>query len=221
MSWSHQIISIGRFNWLITWIDVNDDSKLKLVIVECKARRWRRGKFRIPWNCYLDVFLLSVYLYVWCWLVHILDIAHATSIYSLSSVTVWIDLSARSLCCSSVLLIFASGFSNKPNSCGLWAFARIRQFCAAHNQQSTVGDEYIHSTDSMTTSSSRWTTSTFATLPSIHTFDAQFCTWKSCRERLNFYFKANRIQSDDDKKSLFPCPVKTVIYNLLESLVSP
>lgn len=38
---------------------------------------------------------------------------------------------------------------------------------------------------------------------------------------MNFYFKANRIQDDDDKKSCFLCSVGIGTNNLLESLFSP
>lgn len=60
-----------------------------------------------------------------------------------------------------------------------------------------------------------------STIPSLQAFDPQACTWESYRDRWNFYFKANRLTEDDDKKSLFLCSVGSSTYNLLESLVSP
>ena len=62
---------------------------------------------------------------------------------------------------------------------------------------------------------------TCSTIPSLHAFDPNACTWESYRDRVDFYFKANRISSDDDKKSLFLWSIGTATYNLLESLVSP
>jgi hypothetical protein len=65
------------------------------------------------------------------------------------------------------------------------------------------------------------TSSTSSTIPALYAFDARTCTWQSYRDRINFYFKANRITVEDDKKSLFLWSVGDITYNLLESLVSP
>jgi hypothetical protein len=58
---------------------------------------------------------------------------------------------------------------------------------------------------------------TSSTIPALYAFDAQACTWQSYRDRINFYFKANRITVEDDKKSLFLWSVGDITYNLLES----
>ncbi len=64
--------------------------------------------------------------------------------------------------------------------------------------------------------------STFSTIPALHAFDPRTCNWQSYRDRINFYFKANHINDDDDdKKSLFMWSIGDTTYNLLESLVSP
>ena len=63
--------------------------------------------------------------------------------------------------------------------------------------------------------------STFSTIPSLYAFDPRNSSWQSYRDRINFYFKANRINVDDDKKSLFLWSVGDATYKLLESLVSP
>ena len=63
--------------------------------------------------------------------------------------------------------------------------------------------------------------STFSTMPALHTFDPRSSTWQSYRDRVHFYFIANCIHVDDDKKSLFLWSVGDTTYNLLEWLVSP
>jgi hypothetical protein len=60
-----------------------------------------------------------------------------------------------------------------------------------------------------------------SSIPALHAFDLRTTTWQSYRDRINFYFKANRIDTDDDKKALFLWSVGDTTYNLLESLVSP
>lgn len=45
--------------------------------------------------------------------------------------------------------------------------------------------------------------STHSSIPALHAFDQRTSTWQSYRDRLHFYFKANQIEADDDKKSLF------------------
>ena len=62
---------------------------------------------------------------------------------------------------------------------------------------------------------------TCSTISTLQSFEPQSCTWQSYRDRMNFYFKANRIQQDDDKKSCFLCSVGMSTYSLLESLCSP
>ena len=63
--------------------------------------------------------------------------------------------------------------------------------------------------------------STHSSIPALHAFDQRTSTWQSYRDRLHFYFKANQIEADDDKKSLFLWSVGDGTYTLLESLVSP
>ncbi|CAF1519589.1 unnamed protein product, partial [Adineta steineri] len=63
--------------------------------------------------------------------------------------------------------------------------------------------------------------STVSSIPALHAFDAHTTTWQSYRDRISFYFKANRIIQDDDKKALFLWSVGDTTYNLLESLISP
>jgi transposase InsO family protein len=62
---------------------------------------------------------------------------------------------------------------------------------------------------------------TVSSIPALHAFDSRTSTWQSYRDRVSFYFKANRIDTDDDKKALFLWAVGDTTYNLLESLVSP
>src|SRR5690348_369148 len=69
-------------------------------------------------------------------------------------------------------------------------------------------------------------TSTFqipalSSIPTLHAFDSRISTWQSYRDRISFYFKANHIESDDDKKSLFLWSIGDSTYSLLESLISP
>ena len=60
-----------------------------------------------------------------------------------------------------------------------------------------------------------------SSIPALHAFDQRTSTWQSYRDRLQFYFMANRTTDDEDKKALFLWSVGDVTYNLLESLVSP
>jgi hypothetical protein len=46
-------------------------------------------------------------------------------------------------------------------------------------------------------------TPTVSSIPSLHAFDARSSTWESYRDRIGFYFKANRITTAEDKKALF------------------
>ncbi|CAF2790896.1 unnamed protein product [Rotaria sp. Silwood2] len=62
---------------------------------------------------------------------------------------------------------------------------------------------------------------TISSIPTLHAFDCHSSTWQSYRDRINFYFKANRIEIDEDKKALFLWSVGDPTYNLLESLISP
>ena len=63
--------------------------------------------------------------------------------------------------------------------------------------------------------------STISSIPALHSFDSRSSTWQSYRDRVSFYFKANRIESDADKKAYFLWSVGDVTYTLLESLISP
>ncbi|CAF1275192.1 unnamed protein product, partial [Didymodactylos carnosus] len=62
---------------------------------------------------------------------------------------------------------------------------------------------------------------TFSSIPALYAFDPRTTTWQSYRDRITFFFKANRINTDDDKKALFLWSVGDATYSLLESLVSP
>ncbi len=62
---------------------------------------------------------------------------------------------------------------------------------------------------------------TVSSIPSLHAFDPRSTTWESYRDRISFYFKANRIDSDEDKKALFLWSVGDTVYSLLESFVAP
>jgi hypothetical protein len=62
---------------------------------------------------------------------------------------------------------------------------------------------------------------TVSSIPSLHAFDTRYSTWQSYRDRISFYFKADRIITDDDKKALFLWSVGDATYHLLESLISP
>ena len=60
-----------------------------------------------------------------------------------------------------------------------------------------------------------------SSIPTLHAFDPRTTTWQSYRDRIGFYFKANRTVEDSDKKALFLWSVGDSTYNLLESLMSP
>ncbi|CAF5134315.1 unnamed protein product, partial [Rotaria sp. Silwood1] len=62
---------------------------------------------------------------------------------------------------------------------------------------------------------------TVSSIPALHAFDSRTSTWQSYRDRISFYFQANRISTDEDKKALFLWSVGDTTYNLLESLISP
>ncbi|CAF4081566.1 unnamed protein product, partial [Adineta steineri] len=65
------------------------------------------------------------------------------------------------------------------------------------------------------------TTAKFSTISALHSFDHLNSTWQSYRDRINFYFKANKIVDNDDKKALFLWSVGDSSYGLLESLTAP
>jgi transposase InsO family protein len=65
------------------------------------------------------------------------------------------------------------------------------------------------------------TAPTVSSIPSLHAFDSHTITWQSYRDKIGFYFQANRITTDGDKKALFLWSVGDRTYQLLESLVSP
>ncbi|CAF3699796.1 unnamed protein product [Rotaria socialis] len=70
--------------------------------------------------------------------------------------------------------------------------------------------------------SSTFQTPMISSIPALHAFDFQTSAWQSYRDRINFYFKANRLDTDyDKKKALFLWPVGDTTYNLLELLISP
>ena len=60
-----------------------------------------------------------------------------------------------------------------------------------------------------------------SSIPALHAFDSHSITWQSYRDRISFYFQANRITTDIDKKALFRWSVGDQTYQLLESLISP
>ena len=60
-----------------------------------------------------------------------------------------------------------------------------------------------------------------ASIPSLHAFDHRSIAWDSYRDRIGFYFKANRIEDAEDKKAFFLWSVGDSTYNLLQSFVSP
>ncbi|CAF1541629.1 unnamed protein product [Rotaria sp. Silwood1] len=62
---------------------------------------------------------------------------------------------------------------------------------------------------------------TVSSIPALHAFDSRTSSWQSYRDRISFYFQANRIHTDEDKKALFLWSVGDTTYNLLESLISP
>ena len=62
---------------------------------------------------------------------------------------------------------------------------------------------------------------TVSSIPALHAFDSRTTTWQSYRDRISFYFQANRIYTDEDKKALFLWSIDDTTYNLLKSLVSP
>jgi hypothetical protein len=73
----------------------------------------------------------------------------------------------------------------------------------------------------MKSTSSTFQVPTVASIPALHAFDSRTTSWQSYRDRIDFYFKADRIDQDDDKKALFLWSVGDIMYNLLETLVSP
>ena len=60
-----------------------------------------------------------------------------------------------------------------------------------------------------------------SSIPSLHAFDPQSTSWKSYRDRIQFYFEANRIVEVKEKKALFLWSVGNATYQLLENLISP
>jgi transposase InsO family protein len=60
-----------------------------------------------------------------------------------------------------------------------------------------------------------------SSIPSLHAFNYDTTTWSSYRDRMGFYFHANGIVTDAERKSLFLWSVGDHVYSLLESLVAP
>jgi hypothetical protein len=60
-----------------------------------------------------------------------------------------------------------------------------------------------------------------SSIPSLHEFNPDTTTWSSYRDRMGFYFHANGINADAERKSLFLWSVGDHVYGLLESLVAP
>jgi len=60
-----------------------------------------------------------------------------------------------------------------------------------------------------------------SSIPSLHAFDPQSTSWKSYRDRIQFYFEANRIVEVKEKKALFLWSIGNATYQLLENLISP
>jgi hypothetical protein len=60
-----------------------------------------------------------------------------------------------------------------------------------------------------------------SSIPSLHAFNPDTTTWISYRDRMGFYFHANGIVLDQERKSLFLWSVGDHVYSLLESLVAP
>lgn len=56
-------------------------------------------------------------------------------------------------------------------------------------------------------------------MPTLRTFDPKSSLWQSYRDRIEFYLKANRIASIDDRKSIFLWSVGDTTYNLFEALI--
>ncbi|CAF1515164.1 unnamed protein product [Adineta ricciae] len=65
------------------------------------------------------------------------------------------------------------------------------------------------------------TSATVSSTLTLHGFDPRTTSWESYRDRLLFYFKANRINVNDDKKALLLWAIGDTVYSLLESLVAP
>ncbi|CAF1433453.1 unnamed protein product [Adineta steineri] len=62
---------------------------------------------------------------------------------------------------------------------------------------------------------------TLSSIPSLHAFNPDTTTWPSYRDRMTFYFQANGITIDADRKPLFLWSIGDQVYSLLESLVAP
>ena len=60
-----------------------------------------------------------------------------------------------------------------------------------------------------------------SSIPSLHAFDPQSTSWKSYRDRIQFYFEANRIVEGKEKKALFLWSIGDATYQLLDNLISP
>lgn len=60
-----------------------------------------------------------------------------------------------------------------------------------------------------------------SSIPALYAFDSRLTDWDSYRDRIKFYFKASRIDDDNEKKALFLWSVGDATYHLLNSLVSP
>ncbi len=60
-----------------------------------------------------------------------------------------------------------------------------------------------------------------SSIPSLHEFNPDSTTWTSYRDRMGFYFDANGIELEPDRKALFLWAVGDDVYSLLESLFAP
>ena len=60
-----------------------------------------------------------------------------------------------------------------------------------------------------------------SSIPPPEAFDPESSTWKTYRDRLQHFFKANRTTDPAEKKSLFLWYIGSITYQLLENLLSP
>ena len=73
----------------------------------------------------------------------------------------------------------------------------------------------------MSTADKSKSTKILSSIPSLHAFDPDTTTWSSYRDRMTFYFQANNVTLDPDRKPLFLWSIGNHVYTLLESLVAP